>query len=85
LDIDFDFLIVESFGHNPLSEYPLDEGLKKQTEVLDDIFSLVASESGKEKLIFLSTIGTDKNNYVKKEKQTAKYNQISIDLFTFNP
>src|SRR3989344_6793038 len=68
LDIDFDFLIIESFGHNPLSEYPGDEGLKKQTEVLDDIFSLVASESGKEKLIFLGTIGTDKNSYAKNAK-----------------
>lgn len=65
LDIDFDFLIVESFGHNPLSEYPLEEGLKKQTDVLDDIFALVATTSGKQKLIFLSTIGTDKNTYAK--------------------
>lgn len=68
LDIDFDFLILESFGHNPLSEYPLNEGLKKQTETLDDIFTLVATESGKQKLIFLSTIGTDKNTYAKKAK-----------------
>ena len=68
LDIDFDFLIIESFGHNPLSEYPLEEGIKKQTETLDDIFSLVSTESGKQKLIFLSTIGTDKNTYAKKAK-----------------
>lgn len=68
LDIDFDFLILESFGHNPLSEYPLEEGLKKQTEVLDDIFALIATTSGKERLIFLSTIGTDKNNYAKNSK-----------------
>lgn len=65
LDIDFDYLIVESFGHNPLSEYGLEEGLKKQTEALDDIYSLVATEAGKEKLIFLSTIGTDKETYAK--------------------
>lgn len=65
LDIDFDYLIIESFGHNPLSEYPLEEGLKKQTEALDDIFSLVATTSGKEKLLFLGTIGTDKKTYAK--------------------
>lgn len=65
LDIDFDYLIIESFGHNPLSEYPLEEGLKKQTEALDDIYSLVATTSGKEKLIFMSTIGTDKETYAK--------------------
>lgn len=68
LDIDFDYLILESFGHNPLSEYPLDEGLKKQTEILDDIYALVATTAGKEKLIFLSTIGTDKNTYAKNSK-----------------
>ncbi|MBI2593305.1 SGNH/GDSL hydrolase family protein, partial [Candidatus Daviesbacteria bacterium] len=68
LDIDFDYLILESFGHNPLSQYPLEEGLKKQTEVLDDIYSLIATTSGTEKLIFLSTIGTDKKNYAKNPK-----------------
>lgn len=67
LDIDFDYLILESFGHNPLSEYG-EGGIKKQTEVLDDIYSLVATTSGKEKLIFFSTIGTDKDNYAFKVK-----------------
>lgn len=66
MDIDFDYLILESFGHNPLSQYPLEEGLKEQTKVLDDIYALVATTSGKEKLIFLSTIGTDKETYAKK-------------------
>lgn len=68
LDIDFDYLLLESFGHNPLSHYPLDEGLKKQTEALDDIFTLIATTSGKEKLIFYSTIGTDKTTYAKNSK-----------------
>ena len=31
----FDLIIFESFAYNPLSEYPLAEGLKKQTEILD--------------------------------------------------
>ncbi len=31
----FDLIIFESFAYNPLSEYPLAEGLKKQTETLD--------------------------------------------------
>lgn len=69
LDIDFDYLIIESFGHNPLSEYPLEEGLRKQTGALDDIFQLISTESAKEKLVFLSTIGTNKNNYAKNAKK----------------
>lgn len=64
LDIDFDYLIVESFGHNPLSEYK-EQGLQKQTEILDDLVQLVATTSGKEKLIFLGTIGTNKDTYAK--------------------
>lgn len=62
LDIDFDYLILESFGHNPLSEFK-EQGIKKQTEVLDDLVDLIATTSGKEKLIFLGTIGTNKKTY----------------------
>ena len=66
-DVDFDYLIVESFGHNPLSEYGA-QGLQKQTEALDDLMALVATTSGKEKVIFLATIGANKDTYV----QTGK-------------
>jgi len=31
----FDLIIFDSFAYNPLSEYPLEEGLKKQEETLD--------------------------------------------------
>jgi hypothetical protein len=31
----FDLIIFDSFAYNPLSELPLEEGLKKQTEILD--------------------------------------------------
>lgn len=31
----FDLIIFESFAYNPLSEYPLAEGLKKQSEILE--------------------------------------------------
>lgn len=63
LDINFDYLIVESFGHNPLSEFK-EEGLKKQAEALDDLMALVATTSGKEKVIFLATIGANRETYV---------------------
>lgn len=63
MDINFDYLIVESFGHNPLSEFK-EEGLKKQDEALDDLMALVATTSGKEKVIFLATIGANRETYV---------------------
>lgn len=31
----FDLIIFESFAYNPLSQFPLSEGLQKQTEILD--------------------------------------------------
>lgn len=71
LDIDFDYLLIESFGHNPLSEFK-DEGLKKQTEALDDLVGLVATTSGKEKLIFIGTIGTNKQTYAKTSRDLDK-------------
>lgn len=66
-NIDFDYLIVESFGHNPLSEYK-EDGLYAQETVLNDLVEYVATTSGKEKLIFMSTIGTNKETYAKTKK-----------------
>jgi lysophospholipase L1-like esterase len=34
----FDLIIIESFANNPLSQYPVADGLKKQTEILDKVF-----------------------------------------------
>lgn len=65
--VDFDYLLIESFGHNPLSELK-EEGLSKQTQVLDDLVQLVATTSGKEKLIFVGTIGTNKQTYAKSSR-----------------
>lgn len=66
-DVDFDYIIIESFGHNPLSEFK-EQGLQKQTEALDDLMALAATTSGKEKVIFLATVGANKDTYV----QTGK-------------
>lgn len=71
LNIDFDYLLIESFGHNPLSELK-EEGLGKQTQVLDDLVALVATTSGKEKLIFIGTIGTNKQTYAKTSRDLDK-------------
>lgn len=65
LDIDFDYILIESFGHNPLSQFLIDEGLQKQNEALYDLTGLIATSSGKEKIIFIGTIGTNKKTYAK--------------------
>jgi len=65
LDIDFDIILIESFGHNPLSEFPLETGLKKQTETLDLIIWKIKEVNPKAKIVFVATIGPSKENYAK--------------------
>lgn len=63
LDIDFDLILIESMGHNPLSQYSVDEGLKKQTETLDLIVNLIEVSNPRAKIIFVATIAPNKKNY----------------------
>jgi lysophospholipase L1-like esterase len=63
LNIDFDLVLIESFGHNPLSEFPLSEGLQKQTEALDQIVSKIKSENPRAKIIFVATIAPSRYHY----------------------
>jgi len=54
-----DILIIESFGQNPLSHLPLNEGLKKQEEILTTVMTKVVKEHPSTVVIFLATIGPD--------------------------
>lgn len=58
-----DIILLESFGNNPLSEYSLGEGLKKQTKILDQIVKLVQNSDPKPVLIFVATIAPSKEKY----------------------
>lgn len=66
---EFEVIIIESFGYNPLSDLPLEEGLKKQTEALDKIVSTIRTAKSKAKvnsiIVFLATIAPNKDNYGK--------------------
>lgn len=63
LDIDFDLILIESFGHNPLSAFPLEEGLKKQTEALDKIVETIKNSNPRAKIVFVATISPNKKRY----------------------
>lgn len=63
LDIAFDLILIESFGHNPLSEYPLEEGLKKQTAALDQAVKAVTKLNPKAKIAFVATLAPNKEKY----------------------
>lgn len=74
LNIAFDVILVESFGHNPLSEFPLEEGLKKQTEALDRIVEDIKKENSDAKVVFVATIAPNIQKYA--------LNQVTLDTKT---
>ncbi len=63
LQRDFDLIIIESFGHNPLSQYPIPQGLKIQTQILDQIIAKIKAAKPKAKIIFLATIAPNRERY----------------------
>ncbi|EKD90777.1 MAG: hypothetical protein ACD_30C00091G0002 [uncultured bacterium] len=63
LQTNLDLLIIESFANNPLSEYPLEEGLKIQNRALDEIISKVHEVKPDIKIVFLATIAPSKTHF----------------------
>lgn len=59
----FDLLILESFGHNPLAQYPLEEGLKLQDQLLDKAIEQIRKSHPRSVILFLATISPHKNRY----------------------
>ena len=62
-EIPFDLIFIESFGHNPLSEYSLSEGLKKQTESLKKAIDTILQKHSKSSIVFMATIAPNKESY----------------------
>lgn len=62
-------IILESFGYNPLSDLPLERGLKKQNVQLSKIVARIRTEKQKAKvntiIVFLATIAPNNENYGK--------------------
>lgn len=59
-DIDYDLILLESFGENPLSQYSLEEGLRYQNEELDKIVSKLKEINPRGKIVFVATISPNK-------------------------
>lgn len=62
-DIPFDLIFIESFGYNPLSQYSLAEGLKKQTDTLDQITSILLKKHPKSSIVFVATIAPNQERF----------------------
>jgi hypothetical protein len=65
LDRALDIIVIGSFGHNPLSELSLTEGLAKQTEILDDIVLQLVTQKPGTLIVFLAEFAPSEQNYAK--------------------
>ena len=63
LDINFNLIIIESFGHNPLSQYSLSDGLEQQTQTLNQVVSLIKEKRPNAKIAFLATLSPNRFKY----------------------
>lgn len=61
-----DLILVESFGYNPLSQFGLEDGLKKQTEALDALMEKLIVSKPDMSIVFVATIAPSRDNYAKK-------------------
>lgn len=61
----FELLIIESFGYNPLAQFSLEVGLKKQEEELERSVRLILTEKPNVALAFLTPIAPDPVNFAK--------------------
>jgi lysophospholipase L1-like esterase len=59
----FDILLIESFGYNPLSQLGVEEGLKKQTQLLNELMTLLTNKYPDSAIIFVATIAPNKATY----------------------
>lgn len=59
----FDIIILESFGHNPLSQYPLAEGLALQTKTLDEVILKIHRYNPQALIVLMATIAPSKTHY----------------------
>jgi len=65
LERELDIIIIGSFGHNPLSEMPLEDGLRKQVEILDEVVLQLVVEKPNTLIIFLSEFAPSEDNYAR--------------------
>ena len=63
LNTDFDLILIESFGHNPLSEFSQNDGLKKHNEVLDQALVMIRQRQPHSQVILMATIAPHLDRY----------------------
>lgn len=66
LSRDFDLILVESFGYNPLSQFGVEGGIKRQTQALDELMKTLITTHRHSAIVFVATIAPNKENYARK-------------------
>lgn len=75
-EIEYDLILLESFGQNPLSEYGLGEGLKRQSEELDKIADKLKATNPEGKIVFVATISPNKRIFAKNQVDLSDEKRI---------
>ena len=65
LSQDVDLIIIESFGYNPLSEFSMTDGLKKQEELLDKAVRAIIKARPGTAIVFMTPIAPSREHYAK--------------------
>lgn len=63
LNTNFDLILIESFGHNPLSQYSQEEGFKKHNETLEKVREMVKQRQPQALIILMATIAPHHDRY----------------------
>lgn len=65
LSTQFDMILIESFGYNPLSQLGLENGQKEQTKILQQNVELLLRTHPNAVIVFVATIAPNKATYAK--------------------
>lgn len=60
---EYDLILVESFGYNPLSYLGLEEGIKRQNQALTELMTTLVSTHPNSAVVFVATIAPSKEKY----------------------
>lgn len=65
LSDDFDLILVESYGYNPLSQFGIQGGIKQQNLALDNLMKTLITTHPHAAIVFVATISPNRENYAK--------------------
>jgi len=65
LSEDYDVILIESYGYNPLSQFGVAEGIKQQNLALDELMKILITTHPHAAIVFVATISPNKENYAK--------------------